>query len=274
MKQLLKWILTGTVFFLIICLIMIQLNSKHEIEPGQSENGNNLQLMYYVGYSNFTDFNVIPSSLYTNVNSIHDEYVLGNFEKYISHMDPIDPPEFHESEKIFFNLSLVYKDGTINNYKLLPIGYIYNINEEKWYTRDSLELRRLGINEYVLYDTIRNGGTKWISILLILCSIVSFISEKLIKRKYDIDKIRKIEKNKIAKVCYYILLIAFIVLLLAIVFFRIVVHIGWIILLLLILTIVGVLLEWKYGSGKPSLYYMIIDKLLFNIIIITLIILI
>src|SRR5690606_20831123 len=112
LSSLWKWILTGTVFFLILCLIMIHLNSKHEIEPGQSENAYSLQSIYYVGYSNFTNFNVIPSSLYTNVNSIYDEYVLGNFEKYITNMDPIDPPEFHESENIFFNLSLVYKDGT------------------------------------------------------------------------------------------------------------------------------------------------------------------
>lgn len=272
----LKGLLTGTITVAILSLLMILIGTnKQSVIPQQAVDNPSLQSIYFVNNTYFDDdFKVIPSSFYSFVHQISDPRLLNSFESYLTLMVQTDEiPEIYDLNKDYVtDISFVYSDGSEKKYKMLEPTLFYDLESKRWYSIDKIRLNSIDMDIHELWSSLRFTGGWWISALILVNSLILLISDKVIKHKYGIKRrIKYVENNFIARLCFYGLLILLLLFSFSMVRFNIIIHIFWFLMILFIIGSLIILLEIKFGSGKASLYSLIISSIMFVVVFTTLI---
>lgn len=260
-------------FILTVLIIGIGQNETLPLETAQ-ENGS-LQAIYLVRDTEFDETKVKPSSLYSNVLSIQDPYVLENFVKY---MNLKVPTKFDESihkidDPIIIELLFKYDNGKMEHFKMLDEETFYDMETKQWYFIDTEIAMNEDIDRYVIYNSFVYSTSTWHSFLFLALVIIRAICDSIIKRIYGLKKIKYIENNVVAKYIYYGLLASMVIFIFLIARYQLVIHIFGILLIFIIIGLFCIFFEKKYGSSKASFYSMIVSiiftiGILMNILII------
>ncbi|RUL53987.1 hypothetical protein [Lysinibacillus antri] len=261
-------VLSGFVTVAIVMLVFALLNSTQFTEkPLQGTVINpTLQAIFFINDTEYDEFKAKNSNYYTYIHKNDDQEQLGKLETYLEKMIKVDVPKPSAiyQNGIYSDVILKYDDGSEGKYKILQnkIGYLYNVDEKQWYfieTKDDMELATL---DHILWQVLDdNQISSWVSIVILANAIISFVLERYLKRKYDLEKIVYGGENKIAKAIIYGCITLYGVFLISTILLQFIIHLYWILLVFIVTIAISFYIEKKYAQNNAALYLLICSSI-------------
>ena len=248
-------VLTGFVTMALVFLIFTLLTTSRNQEMAtQQAAEQSLEVVYFLNDSKFDQFDVKPSTWYTFVQKNTDAQQLKELERVLKANTKADAPKptFEYTEGVYVDLMLSYQDA-LKRYKVLVTkpGYLYDVDTKEWLYNEHP-------NFVDIVDQVtREQYTSWLPLFILFNAIFTIVVEKVLKRKYKVEKIIYGGDHPVAKYTIYGNIFLMGAFLMVLIFRQFVIHTIWIVAVFAILLTINMMIESKYGKNKAAIYMLI-----------------